>query len=249
MGPSGSAHFVRPGTLLVAGLSCLVLAAVLTLVQSTDEGVPAAAAPTATPAAPARTPSPAIPTTATATATVSPSVTPTRSTTATRSASPSTTRTPKPSRTAPSRAPMSMSVPAIDVSGRLRRIAAVNGVVNPPSGTLAWVSGYNRVRPGEIGTAVVAGHVVHGKSPDVFYHLQNIDRGDRITVWDSDGKPVVYTVTKTRVANKTEVSRDSAVWGANSSVRRLALITCDDDEGFRADGHRVANFVAIAEAR
>lgn len=142
-----------------------------------------------------------------------------------------------------------MSVPSIDVSGSLRRISAVNGVVNPPSGVLGWITGYGRVRPGEVGTAVVAGHVVNGSRADVFYHLQDIDRGDKITVYDSDGKPVVYTVTATRVATKKAVSRDAAVWGKNGSVRRIALITCDDDDGFRADGHRVSNFVAVAEAR
>lgn len=53
----------------------------------------------------------------------------------------------------------------------------------------------------------------------------------------------------TKVATKQTVTRDKAVWGANRSVRRIALITCDDDDGYRADGHRVSNFVAIAEAR
>ncbi|WP_170070161.1 hypothetical protein [Knoellia remsis] len=51
------------------------------------------------------------------------------------------------------------------------------------------------------------------------------------------------------MATKESVSQDSRVWGANSSVRRIALITCDDDGGYRADGHRVSNFVVIAEAR
>lgn len=144
---------------------------------------------------------------------------------------------------------MSFSAPSIDVSGPLKRTSAVNGVVNPPSGVLAWITGYGRVRPGEVGTAVIAGHVVKGKRADVFYDLQQIDRGDKVTVYDSDGKPVVYTVTVTRVATKTAVSRDNGVWGKNGSVRRIALITCDDDDGYRADGHRVSNFVAIAEAR
>lgn len=67
---------------------------------------------------------------------------------------------------------------------------------------------------------------------------------------DAQRKRVVYTFTQTRLATKQAVSRDKAVWGgANRSVRWIALITCDDDDGFRADGHRVSNFVAIAEAR
>ncbi|MFW5470733.1 class F sortase [Knoellia sp. CPCC 206435] len=144
---------------------------------------------------------------------------------------------------------MSISVPAIGVNRSMRRISAVDGVVNPPAGSVAWIRGYNRVRPGEVGTAVIAGHVVNGRRADVFYNLQNLRRGAKITVFDANGKRVVYTVTATRVATKQAVSRDAAVWGSNRSVKRIALITCDDDDGFRADGHRVSNFVAIAEAR
>jgi len=166
----------------------------------------------------------------------------------TASAQPKPLSTVQPRRAVSTLGPMSLSAPSIGVRGALKRTEARNGVVNPPSGVLTWISGYGRVRPGEVGTAVIAGHVVNGRRADVFYRLQDIDRGDRVTVVDSDGKPVVYTVTATRVATKTSVSRDPAVWGSNRSVRRIALITCDDDQGFRADGHRVANFVAIAEA-
>lgn len=145
--------------------------------------------------------------------------------------------------------PLSISVPSIGVHGRMRPTTAVSGVVSPRAGTLAWVGGYERVRPGEVGTAVVAGHVVDGRRPDVFYRLQEVRRGDTVTVSDAAGARVEYVVTATRVATKDAVSRDGAVWGANHLVRRIALITCDDDDGFRADGHRVSNFVAIAEVR
>ena len=37
------------------------------------------------------------------------------------------------------------------------------------------------------------------------------------------------------------------VWGRNDDTRRIVLITCDDRLGFREDGHRTANFVAVAE--
>lgn len=96
---------------------------------------------------------------------------------------------------------------------------------------------------------MIAGHVVDGRRADVFHDLQTIRRGDEVAVFDAAGKRVVYTVTATRVATKLAVSRDAAVWGANRVVKRIALITCDDDDGFRADGHRVSNFVAVAEVR
>ncbi|KGN38328.1 class F sortase [Knoellia subterranea] len=144
--------------------------------------------------------------------------------------------------------PMTMSAPTINVSGPLKETVAKDGVVNPPTMTLAWVNGYERVRPGDVGTAVIAGHVVDGTKPDIFANLDKVTEGDPITVVDAAGKSWTYTVTRTRIATKKDVSHDPDVWGQNDSVRRIALITCDDDDGFRADGHRVANFVAIAEA-
>lgn len=213
-------------------------------------------------AAPARTSSPSV--TLSPSASVTPSATrsPTATPKATRSspkasatprptAKPLPSAKPRPSAKTPSRvaAPMTFSAPSIDVSGPLKRTSAVNGVVNPPAGVLGWITGYGRVRPGEVGTGVIAGHVVDGKNPGVFVNLEDIRRGAKITVVNSRGKLVVYTVTATRVATKQAVSHDKAVWGANQSVRRIALITCDDDDGYRADGHRVSNFVAIAEAR
>jgi len=131
----------------------------------------------------------------------------------------------------------------------MRRYSASGGVINPPIGAISWVAGYGRVRPGNVGTAVVAAHVSVGGRDDIFAHLSRIARGDKVTVHDAQGRPVVYTVTSTRVATKQDVTRDASVWGANGSVRRIALITCDDDGGYRSDGHRVSNFVAIAEAR
>lgn len=166
-------------------------------------------------------------------------------------AEPSKTSSSAPSATASAEAtgkPMSFSAPSIDVSGPLTPTVAKDGVVNPPTGTLAWVKGYERVVPGEMGTAVIAGHVVNGKKPDIFADLEEMKVGDEMTVVDADGKKHTYAVTKTRVATKEDVSHDPVVWGSNDSVRRLALITCDDEDGYRSDGHRIANFVVIAEA-
>lgn len=245
-GPEGPAHRLRPLAPLLVALACVAIAVVLAVTQLGGRAEPKAAAQTQT---------------ETPTATATPSPTPTRSTSPTptptpspskSSAKPKPTATPKPKPTkaaATTGTPLSISVPSIGVSGKLRRTSAVSGVINPPGGVLGWVKGYNRVRPGEVGTAVVAGHVTDGGRPDVFYRLQNVGKGDKITVWDSDGKKVVYTVTATRVATKEAVSRDESVWGSNGSVKRIALITCDDENGYRSDGHRVSNFVAIAEAR
>ena len=70
--------------------------------------------------------------------------------------------------------------------------------------------------------------------------------GDTVQVVE-DGKAVTYRVTRASAIDKTKVTTDQTVWGANDSRSRLAIITCDDAFGFRGDGHRVASFVVIAE--
>ncbi len=109
-----------------------------------------------------------------------------------------------------------------------------------------WFKGFERVRPGAVGTAVIAGHVATGDRRDVFANLADVDVGDKVQVL-TNGKALSYRVTRASAIDKQKVTTDQAVWGSNTSRSRLAIITCDDAFGFRGDGHRVANFVVIAE--
>ncbi|NLX00091.1 MAG: hypothetical protein GXY39_10350, partial [Actinomycetales bacterium] len=64
---------------------------------------------------------------------------------------------------------------------------------------------------------------------------------------DEKGEARVFKVVRAGVVDKDDLTTDQTVWGVNTSVRRLAIVTCDDAYGFRGDGHRVANYVVIAE--
>jgi LPXTG-site transpeptidase (sortase) family protein len=191
----------------------------------------------------------------TLTASTSITPTPTVRTTPSRTASPAA----PPVATAPARTtPPSKAGAATAVGLRLRipaigldravsgRGLSADGKIDPLPGRVMWFTGYDRVRPGRTGTAVIAGHVVAGGRSDVFADLADVDVGDRVEVVEG-GRTLRYTVTSARAVRKQALTTDQAVWGANSSESRLAIITCDDALGFRGDGHRVANFVVIAE--
>ena len=174
----------------------------------------------------------------------------------TRSTSPSETRSASPSPSAPMNTPPSDSdsVAWIEV-GEVGIHTAVDprglsadGTISPPKGTVMWFTGYDRVMPGLVGTSVVAGHVAVDGSPDVFAPLPGVRPGTKVRVGYRDGDVLDLTVVRTEVLAKDELQTDPDVWGANSTTRRVVLITCDDAYGFRSDGHRVANFVAVAEA-
>jgi hypothetical protein len=123
-----------------------------------------------------------------------------------------------------------------------------SGTISPPRGTVMWFTESGRVMPGLVGTSVVAGHVAYDDVPDVFSTLPELRTGEKVRVGYEDGDVLVLTVTRTGIVDKKGLQTDQDVWGANSTTRRVVLITCDDALGFRSDGHRVANFVAVAEA-
>jgi LPXTG-site transpeptidase (sortase) family protein len=165
--------------------------------------------------------------------------------------SPSSTPPPPPPSPSPSSTatPSGLEIPAIDVSVPLQPEGLRGGVVNPEAGTVIWVDGYERVAPGELGTAVVAGHVADGPTPDIFADLAEVVEGDTFTIKDSDGGSTTFDVTDVFTVDKESLTTDPVVWGANDTERRVVLVTCDDVLGLRGDGHRVANLVVVGEIR
>jgi hypothetical protein len=172
--------------------------------------------------------------------------TPTTPTTSpTPAAKPKPKPAPKPSSTVSG---FRIKISSIGLERRLHGMGvSSDGTINPPKGKVIWFQGFGRVRPGAIGTAVIAGHVTKGGEPDTFYRLSRVDVGDRIQIIEADGKTKTYKVTRASAIDKTKVTTDAAVWGTNTSRSRLAIITCDDAFGYRSDGHRKANFVVIAD--
>lgn len=145
----------------------------------------------------------------------------------------------------PAASGIQLVIPGIGLRESLHAEGLRGGRINPPARTVMWYTGNNRVQPGQVGTAVIAGHVVSHGSGDAFANLGNVSVGDRIELGGSAGG--AYRVVRAGVVDKHALTTDQDVWGHNSSVRRLAIITCDDAYGFRSDGHRVANYVVIAE--
>lgn len=141
-----------------------------------------------------------------------------------------------------------LRIPGIDLEVGLHPEGLRGGKINPPAGTVMWYTGHDRVAPGAVGTAVIAGHVVAAGEPDRFAALADVQVGDEVEIVDSEGATSTFTVVRAEVVDKDDLTTDADVWGASPSLRRLAIVTCDDAYGFRNDGHRVANFVVIAEA-
>jgi hypothetical protein len=177
---------------------------------------------------------------------VSPSVSP--------SASPSTAIEPSPPSspaTTPAQAatlarstPVRLQIAAIGVDSSLMKLdLGTNGTLNvPPGGFPAgWYTG--GPTPGEMGPAVIAGHV-DMKGPGVFYRLHSMKPGDRVTITRADGSKPVFRVTQVEQYLK-DTFPTNLVYG-NLDHAGLRLITCGGTFNSRT-GHYEDDLVVFAD--
>ena len=112
----------------------------------------------------------------------------------------------------------------------------------PPGGFPAgWFTG--APTPGELGPAIVAGHI-DWNGPGVFYHLADLKPGDQITITRKDGSKPVFRVTRVALFSKDQFPT-TLVYG-NLDHAALRLITCGGSFN-SASGHYEDNIVAFAD--
>lgn len=94
--------------------------------------------------------------------------------------------------------------------------------------------------PGQLGPAVIAGHVDSTTGPAVFYRLGQLRPGDRVDITRADGTVATFSIDRVVTVEKDSFPT-RAVYGATNRAE-LRLITCsgdyDDDTGY--DGNTVA---------
>jgi LPXTG-site transpeptidase (sortase) family protein len=121
-------------------------------------------------------------------------------------------------------APTRLRVPAIGVDTRLESLRlGADGELVPPKdfGRAGWYA--DGTAPGDVGPAVIAGHVDSRRGAAVFYKLRQLDTGDTIEV-DRGGATVRFTVVSTAWYPKSTFPTEQ-VYGPTPD-RQLRLITC-----------------------
>lgn len=126
--------------------------------------------------------------------------------------------------------PTSISIPSIDAQSSLIRLGLnpdqtmqVPDVKTPEQA--GWFSFSSK--PGDPGTAVIAGHVDGNKKPGIFYHLDTLKPGAQVIIERSDGTRLTYAVTQVRRTDKDEFPHDDVYGHVPDS--ELRLITCGGD--------------------
>jgi hypothetical protein len=143
-------------------------------------------------------------------------------------------------------APVSLSIPAIDVSTQLIRLGLLpSGALQVPSSTsvAGWYTG--SPRPGAVGPAVIVGHIDSRSGPGVFYRLAGLRPGDRVYVRRADGTLALFRVTSVRTYQKDNFPTQ-AVYGPAPDPE-LRLITCGGAFDF-SRGSYLSNVVVYAIA-
>jgi Sortase domain len=91
--------------------------------------------------------------------------------------------------------PVSLSIPVIGVHTRLIRLGlTAEGTLQVPASTsvAGWYTG--GPRPGQVGSAVIAGHIDSYLGPGVFFRLRLLRPGDRVYVRQAGGRLAVFRV-------------------------------------------------------
>lgn len=127
--------------------------------------------------------------------------------------------------------PVSVTIPEIGVRSKLLHLGR-NGDgsmqvpnLNTNANEAAWYR-YS-VTPGQIGTAVIEGHVDSYRGPAVFFRLGALKPGNRIDVTLADGITAVFRVTGVREYSKAKFPAGT-IYGA-SHYAALRVITCGGD--------------------
>lgn len=151
---------------------------------------------------------------------------------------------PEPRAVAEPAAPVAVHIPRLGVHSPLVDLGVDPvGVLVPPA--TASVAGWHAggTVPGEVGPAVVAGHVDSRSGPGVFIDVATLVPGDTVEVERADGETVGFTVRAVETVDKQEFPT-AAVYGPTAAPE-LRLITCGgyfDAPG----GHYTANVIVQA---
>ena len=125
----------------------------------------------------------------------------------------------------PLSAPVRLEIPAIGVSSSLVRLGLnADRTMQVPGDfqVAGWFTG--APQPGQLGPAVIAGHVDSRTGPAVFYRLRDLRPGDEVRVVRADHRVVRFRVDSLASYPKQALP-DDAVFGATTAPA-LRLITC-----------------------
>jgi Sortase domain len=140
--------------------------------------------------------------------------------------------------------PIHLTVPSIGVSTALQRLTlARDGSLQAPTKweVAGWYAG--GIVPGEVGPAVIAGHIDSTRGPAVFYRLHELRAGATISVTEQNGTVLSFAVDTVRDYPKNKFPAKVVYGPTPTPVLRLISCTGEFD---RSAGRYLSNVVVSA---
>jgi sortase A len=143
--------------------------------------------------------------------------------------------------------PTELLIPAIKVDAPVEHVGTTpDGAMEAPKewNDVAWFDrGY---RPGEPGSAVIAGHLDSTTDRAVFWDLHLLKPGDQVTVDEDDGSHMVFSVISSETY-KFDQAPLQKIFGA-ASTPMLNLVTCNGtfDQGAKNYDKRLVVYSQLA---
>jgi hypothetical protein len=141
-------------------------------------------------------------------------------------------------------APVRLTVASIGVDTSLQPLALQrDGTLQSPSSwnVAGWYAG--GIKPGQIGPAVIAGHIDSTNGPAVFYRLDKLAIGAQAVVTEQGGAVLTFVVDDVQSFAKDKFPAD-AVYGP-TPYPELRLITCTGDFDYKTHNY-LSNLVVSA---
>lgn len=140
--------------------------------------------------------------------------------------------------------PVALRIPAIGVAVSVSELGLnPDGTVQVP--TDFQEPGWYRLgpSPGEVGSAVILGHVDSYQGPAVFFQLRSLQAGDQVEVSLADGMDANFVVTAVVMYPKDQFP-DQQVYGSHG-YSALQLVTCGGTFDAQT-GHYLSNVVVYS---
>lgn len=133
--------------------------------------------------------------------------------------------------------PAGIKIPAINVEANVKKKGKnKNGNMKVPQNykNVGWYTA--GAKPGEQGSAILAGHVDSQNGPAVFFNLKDLKKGDIIYINSQDGKQQTFKVYKKKAYSRNDAPINK-IFGY-TAAKTVKLLTCTGDFNYKADTHQ-----------
>lgn len=146
-------------------------------------------------------------------------------------------------------APTHISIPALSLEADFVPPLGLNEdkTVEVPD-TYTEVGWYKHgATPGEIGPAVVLGHVDSYKGPAVFWPLKDLEAGDEIHIEREDGTTATFVVTRKETYDQDAFPTEAVYGPTEGSELRLVTCTGTYNRGIQRYSHNLVVYAMLKE--